>query len=152
MLKGLKVELQFKYKGLACVIVFHYCGHRCGYVGITEEHSLYGKDLDYILDRDTEETISSSIKCHGGLSFAGGGKNSNYPINSSLWWFGFDCAHICDGRDFQKAYNLFPELTDRIRNLEMIDREVYGDKRVIQTTNHVIAECKKLAEQLLKFE
>ena len=80
-------------------------GHRCGYVGIPKNHPLYGKEYsDYLeikkadvgdrkisgifpllgacLDKDERIRIEAYFSCHGGITFADGGENSNYPIES----------------------------------------------------------------------
>lgn len=61
------VEREFEHAGYKCVVVFQSLGHRCGYVGIPITHPLYGKGYDECPD----------ISCHGGLTYADGGKNSN---------------------------------------------------------------------------
>ena len=110
------VEREFEHAGYKCVVTFGDMGHRCGYVGIPESHLLYGKHYDKhlkikkadigdrevsgifpllgaCLDDDERIRIEAYFQCHGGITYAGGGENSKYPIESDLWWFGFDCAH-----------------------------------------------------------
>ena len=94
------VERQFKHMGYECVVTFGVLGHRCGYVGIPKNHSLYGKHYsDYLktkkkdlvdrkisgifallcacFDEDERIKIEAYFQCHGGITFAGGGKNSS---------------------------------------------------------------------------
>ena len=43
------VEREFEHAGYKCVVTFNVMGHRCGYVGIPKNHSLYGKEYsDYL--------------------------------------------------------------------------------------------------------
>jgi hypothetical protein len=53
-------------------------GHLCGYVGVTNDHHLHGRDYDSLADIDV----------HGGLTFSG-----QRPGVETTWWLGFDCAH-----------------------------------------------------------
>lgn len=95
------VERQFTHMGYECVVTFGASGYRCGYVGIPKTHSLYGKHCsDYLeikkkdlvdreisgifpllcacFDEDERIKIEAYFQCHGGITFAGGGKNSSY--------------------------------------------------------------------------
>lgn len=155
-----KVEADFEHEGLRCVVLGLNFGHRCGYVGITKEHPLYGVDYNDC----TEFLASSSIKnepigkrgiipimcadlsketvspciyfdVHGGITYSGG--SGKHPVESSgIWWFGYDCAHFGDAKD--KSL-MDAEKYDMLRQFE------YG---VVRTTDYCIAECKSLAEQL----
>lgn len=112
-------------------------GHRCGYVGVPKGHVLYGIEYSDTLSDAvsfvTEEilhdaTISSRgampvfiaamsgnvnrldvvIDVHGSLTYSRGGEGAKYPIpGTDLWWFGFDCAHCDDAKDF----SIMDELT-----------------------------------------
>ena len=86
------------------------------------------------------------------ITFADGGENSNYPIESDLWWFGFDCAHCDDAKDLRLAYERFPSYRESLAmQIECEDR-FHIDGLIIRTGEYVAGECKKLAEQLKEFE
>lgn len=97
-----KVESDFEYNGLRCVVTFGDMEHRCGYVGVPNIHSLYGKNYnDYLeinkadiegkevsgvfpllgplLDEDERVRIDAFFNCHGGITYAGGGVELKYP-------------------------------------------------------------------------
>ena len=168
------VEKEFEYKGMKCVVTFQKHGHRCGYVGVPKGHPLYGKDYsDYLdikkedmgdkeisgifplfsalLDDDERIRIEAYFNCHGGITYSGGGCNSSYPIPSDLWWFGFDCAHCDDGKDFILAMKLFPEYSEQIAMTRRIEEGYSNDYVIIRELNYVEDECKKLADQLIEF-
>ena len=44
-MREIKVESDFKHEGFRCVVIMISMGHRCGYVGVSKEHPLFG--LDY---------------------------------------------------------------------------------------------------------
>ena len=138
------VEREFEHAGYKCVVVFQSLGHRCGYVGIPSTHSLYGEDYD----------TCSHLSCHGGLTYADGGQESEYPVAGDLWWFGFDCAHYGDGKDLKSAYEKFPEERTSIAHTmkveQMFPEVSKGD--VLRTEEYVADQCKRLAEQLKEFE
>lgn len=170
-----KVEKDFEYKGLRCVVTFGDLGHRCGYVGIPKTHILYGKEYDEyleiekkdvgdrevsgifpllgaIIDEDDRIKVEAYFNCHGGITYSGGGEKSMYPVESDLWWFGFDCAHCDDGKDLDLAIEYFPEISERILKTKQIEDmfPIYGEH--LWSKEEVADECKLLAEQLDEFE
>lgn len=169
------VEREFEHAGYKCVVIFGSIGHRCGYVGIPKNHPLYGKDYsDYLeikkadvgdrevsgifpllgacLDEDERIRIEAYFQCHGGITYAGGGEHSSYPIESDLWWFGFDCGHAGDRPDYEYAIKQFPKRRDELERILDIQNQCHYDGDVIRTEEYVAEECKKLAEQLKEFE
>jgi hypothetical protein len=168
------VESNFIYEGLRCVVVFQSMGHRCGYVGIPKTHPLYGVSygdqspilmMQNIADENIGERGILPIVCfafnenkehmtpdtyfnvHGGITYSGEG---NYPIESNLWWYGFDCAHYNDEPDYDKVleYNLEDE--DKIRQLILIHHAYPISGRSHKTQEYVEQECRNLAKQLKK--
>lgn len=169
-----KVEKDFEYKGLRCVVTFGDLGHRCGYVGIPKTHILYGKVyneyleiekkdvgdrevsgifplLGAIIDEDDRIRVEAYFNCHGGITYSGGGEKSTYPIESDLWWFGFDCAHYGDGKDLDLAIEYFPEISEKILKTKQIEDmfPIYGEH--LWSEPEVEEECKLLAEQINEF-
>lgn len=168
------IEREFEHAGYKCVVIFGNMAHRCGYIGIPSNHPLFGKGYDdYLeikksdiedreisgifplvgacLDDDERIKIEAYFQCHGGITFADGGEQSKYPIESDLWWFGFDCGHYNDKPDLQLAYEKFPN--DRKSLKYRIELESQFDTGgEIRTEEYVADECKKLAEQLKEFE
>ena len=136
MAKRYVVEKTFQHCGYTCVVIFGNLGFRCGYVAIPKEHNLYGKDYN---------EINVDIDVHGGLSYGGG--STDYPIESDgLWWFGFDCGHCWDGNDYELASKLFPE------NSQFYQLQYMIPDCPVRSIEYVKEECKKLAEQLKKYE
>lgn len=103
--------------GLRAVVMTHdRMGHRCGYVGIAKDSPLAGKNYDNV-----------DVDVHGGLTF--GKANPKYPVESDLFWFGYDCAHAGD---------LVPGLG-------------YSDSEDEERTlEYCIDECESLAKQLME--
>lgn len=158
------VEADFKYQGLRCVVVMTEMGHRCGYVGISNTHPLYGKDYSdtigkfFNIKENSMKKISPinimmlafeqpndnspvRIDCyfnvHGGITYAGQG---DYPVKSDLWWFGYDCAHAGDAKDIDAIKD------ERLKEMEK-EFKHYGE---VRTLKYCINECKSLAEQLVQ--
>lgn len=165
------VEQEFEHAGYKCVVTFCDMGHRCGYVGIPSTHPLYGKDYsDYLeikkediegrevsgiiplfcacLDKDERIQIDAYFQCHGGITYSGGGEKSEYPIESELWWFGFDCAHAGDEKDFNALMEKFPQNQNYTR--QMMRYQIGGE--TVRSLEYVQDECRNLAEQLKEFE
>lgn len=84
--------------------------HLCGYVGVPNMHKFYG--MDY---------ASVDADVHGGLTYSAKGE---YPVESDLWWLGFDCAHA---GDFEGGSCL---------------------GKPLRTLEYVVQECESLAKQL----
>lgn len=72
--------------GLCAVVIKTPMGHRCGYVGVTASHKLFGVNYDDVC----------GVRVHGGLTFSDG--HDDYPVNNKgdIWWFGFDTGHSFD--------------------------------------------------------
>jgi hypothetical protein len=168
------VEKEFESNGLKCVVTFQRMGHRCGYVGVPKEHPLYGKDYsDYLeikktdieerevsgifpligamIDEDERVRIEAYFNCHGGITYASGGKYSSYPIESDLWWFGFDCGHCDDGKDLDLAIKMFPEHAMQIITMKQIE-DMYPLHNTVRELDYVENECCILAKQLAEFK
>lgn len=177
-----KVEREFEHAGYKCVVVFQDMGHRCGYVGVPKESKLYGEHYTEKLDikmsemydkkigkrgvitlfceelSDKEEMVRIDLyfDVHGSVNYSNGGENSDYPIKSNLWWFGFDCIHAGDKGDYEYAMKLFPEQRERLESIIRIDKKIYGElgntEDVIRSEEYVAEECKRLAEQIKEYE
>lgn len=134
------VESKFEHNGLQCIVTFCSMGHRCGYVGIDNNHEDYGKDYD---------SMHEKTDVHGGLTYSDNG-NIGYPdyIANNLWWFGFDCAHHRDGKDWDKVKEIFPkEMWEKVYEIEMM---FPISNEIIRTKEYVEQECMNLAYQLTK--
>ena len=161
------VEREFEHEGYKCVVIFGNIGHRCGYVGIPKNHPLYGKYysdhldikksdvgeravsgilplLGACIDEDERICIEAYFQCHGGITYAGGGEHSDYPVESDLWWFGFDCGHAGDRPDLDYAIKNFPIHRKEYKLRKMVESK-YPIDDVIRTEEYVADECKKLA-------
>lgn len=170
-------ESDFEYKGYRCVTTFTEMGYRCGYVGIPEGHPLYGKKEDVKLnmtiremaEKETEVNKRNSVSTlllemadedelvelgayfnvHGGITYCSGGHDSKHPIESDLWWFGFDCGHCCDAPDIEKMEDLWgddPKIRRRID--EPLSIPILVDMEV-RTMEYVQEECKRLVDQII---
>jgi len=170
------VEREFEHAGYQCVVIFQDMGHRCGYVGITKSNILYGKsycdsfdmfqvNLDNMSTPEIFRLLGESVRyasenipmethfiCHGGITYSGGGEDSDYPIASDLWWFGFDCAHAGDKRDLKLAYDRFSNKREILKYQMELEEKYPIEDDVIRTEEYVADECRKLAEQLKAFE
>lgn len=141
--KRFVVEREFEHCRLKCVVVMRDMGHRCGYVGVNKDHPLYGAFYD-------DETISN-LDVHGGITYSSDG-SGQYPIESDLWWFGFDCAHYMDLNDHGAALKYFPHLREQILFRKQIDERYKIDGAFVRTIKYIKEQCKILAEQLYLLE
>lgn len=166
-----KVESDFIYKGYRCVVIFGDMGFRCGYVGIEADNPLYGKDYtDHLdiskseldgepigkrgiipmlvaaFDEDEKARLDIYFNVHGGLTYAGG--RANYPVESNLWWLGFDCGHCDDGNDWDLVEKYWGDNPQMQRRLEI--NRVLGWDGEIRTKEYVENECKSLVDQIIE--
>lgn len=135
------VEKIFDHKDLKCVVTFGSNGWRCGYVGIPRSHKFYGKEYTEI------ESQIDYGDCHGGLTFSSRSVGEKYPIESDLWWFGFDCAHYGDGKDLDLAIELFPHITESLYKIKACE-DMFPTYEPVRDTEYVVDNCISLANQL----
>lgn len=91
-------RIEWRYRGLPCLMRRSRLGAWCGYVAVPPGHPWHGRGLD--LD----------VSVHGGLTFAepcmedfvgsgDAGPICHVPLAGEpddVWWLGFDCAHFTD--------------------------------------------------------
>lgn len=165
------VERDWFSSGLRCVAIALSAGHRCGYVGLPKSHPLFGVGhgeyspaLDALWTTAKEGPIGDRgivpIFCamlheadevqatpelvfdvHGSITYAR--CEAGYPVeHDDLWWYGFDCAHAGDAKDF--------DLMDNVDLIGFYCR--FGNAGIVRDLAFVIAECEKLAAQLASME
>jgi hypothetical protein len=163
-----KIEKEWEYKGLKCVIIAMDVGHRCGYVKVPQNNRFYKisygdvvPDTKVNLDRPMGESFTAAINVvcgnkdgleeftctldgildiHGGLTYS----REYLRDCEEGWWLGFDCAHCDDGKDLSLITD--PKL------LEVFSKDFYTIRigLTIWTLEMVIKETEKLAEQIYK--
>lgn len=110
-----------------CVVVKQSLGHRCGYVGVPEDHPLYKHSYLQELELLDNEAPKTYFKVHGGITYSdffGERLHDSGLVDiepKKYWFFGYDCNHACD----------------------------IGVERSLE---YCIGECKKLANQLKEVE
>ena len=169
------IESDFEYRGYRCVTTFTEMGYRCGYVGVPEGHPFYGKHIDSqikvtmkeLLDdeemnkignrgiwtvlglpSDEEDRVSlgSYFMVHGGITYAAGGKDSHHPVDSDLWWFGFDCGHAGDCPDYELLEKTWGD-NEMVRH-RLDDKWLY-DGYEVRTLGYAQQECRNLVDQII---
>lgn len=124
-----KMQFTDKATGLPCLIKRNFSGALCGYVGVTEDHPLFGKSY-----YDVED--SHPVTVHGGLTYSDRCQPGNEAEGichvpgpgepDHVWWFGFDCNHggdLAPGSQLRgmwntrEAYRDVPYVKDQIRRL-----------------------------------
>ena len=165
------IESDFEYRGYRCVTIFHDGGFRCGYVGLPEGHPLYKKDYKDQINVTLKDIVGTPVgkrgvftllglpdnlddqinmdayfDVHGGLTFSAGGKNSHHPVDSDLWWLGFDCGHAGDCPDYELLEKLWGN--DRLVKSRLGDRWLYEEDEV-RDLAYVQQECKNLVDQII---
>lgn len=146
--------------GFRAVAIMGSLGHRCGYVGVPVGHPLHGvsysDEADALLEISGDEPIgkrgSIPILCaalsggikqtpemvfdvHGSLTYANG--RADYPVESDLWWFGFDCGHCDDAPS-----------DEYIEKMDARFRGMYREG-VHRSLDYVTDECESLAAQIV---
>ena len=177
-----KVESDFDYKGYRCVTTFNDTGFRCGYVGLPEGHPLYNVGFDDKIEAtfdsiegqsigkrspftliecvglESEDKISPVLffNVHGGLTYSEGGKGSEYPVLSDLWWFGFDCGHYGDLEDIATLKELWGDdnkgkmIIQMKEDMNAMFPELKANS-VVRTVEFVQNECRSLVDQIIAY-
>lgn len=155
-------------EGYRCVVLGVSHGHRCGYVAIPRGHALYGIDymselpehiaiLAQELLRDTKighrgvipvflaamggsaSRLNVVIDVHGSLTFSEPAGDYPVPTDADVWWFGFDCGHSGDGKDFSLMSD------DAKRVYQEWPSYCSGP---VRTADYVESHCRLLSRQL----
>ena len=132
------------------LVIFQPMGHRCGYVGVPEDHITNGSEY-YDFDDDVSEIQKqiNDIKVHGGLTYA---KRNKDMFGDDKWYFGFDCIHYEDAKDYESAFEYFkddPEIIKRLKSIKKIDEKFPSiNNGIIRDLDYVKKEVKYLYEQL----
>jgi|SRR5580765_5055410 len=113
----------FIHAGFSCFILRNHTGNWCGYVGLPNTHSSYGKDYGEV-DVDVHGGLTYANKCAGNICHV---PESGMP--DDVWWLGFDTAHSGDLTPAMMHY--MSRGFDHYRNME-----------------YAIHETMQLAEQL----
>lgn len=125
------IEKDFVHRKLRCIVVFNDRCIRCGYVAVTDNPKIFEK----IIEKEEYFDV------HWGVTYAKGGKGSTHPVESDMFWLGFDCGHYGDERDIDLGlkYGLItPQDTWWMWS--------YGGN--VKSEEYVSNECKKLADQV----
>lgn len=102
--------------------------HRCGYVGVTPDSIFVDASYD-----------SLPIDCHGGLTYSSSAVwRKRFPVESTLYWFGFDCGHCDDGI-----------IEPRERDIRFGHE---GSRESVKSLEFCIAECESIAAQLQELD
>ena len=125
-------RVDFLHAGFSCFIKRGPAGAWCGYVGVPEGHSAYGKSYDEV-----------DVEVHGGLTYANPCKGAICHVPAEgmpdkVWWLGFDTAHF---GDLVPAHNRLMSFYDRARESE-------GPFESYKTRDYTKGETERLAEQL----
>ena len=129
--KNYHIEKEWEHCGLKCVAIAVPIGHRCGYVGVDNNHPCFSRHSD-----DT----GTNFDVHGGITYTG--MPYEWERHDNIWWIGFDCAHSGDGKDFSIMND---ENRKFYRGTSYPAMLKFGE---IRTLDFVVVECNKLAEQL----
>lgn len=168
-----KVESDFMWGDYRCVVIFTSSGYRCGYVGVPRNNGLYGKEYtDFLdiplstiedqpigkrgimplifsaMDNDEKVRMDMFFDVHGSLTFSGDGHHK-YPVESDLWWFGFDCGHYNDGKDLDLVEKYWGNDENIQRKLEIERKYPTTYDGEVRSKEYVEKECKSLVSQIL---
>lgn len=146
------------HAGFRAVVIMGSMGYRSGYVGVPKDHALYGapccephpaltfpetesigkRGIIPLFCSDGQARPDVVFDVHGGITYSGG--KDDYPVESDLWWFGYDCGHAGDAPS--------PEaVKDRVRR--MGPAFIPGPGEVHRTLDYCRSECESLAAQLV---
>jgi hypothetical protein len=126
--------------GLDCLLVrTPMSGHLCGYVGVPEDHPLFGEGYsDVDLDIDVHGDLTFAGLCREGAEETGICHVPQPGRPDRIWWFGFDAAHAWDVRPEAAA------LLARYGIAAFPD----DPSATYRTVSYMQAECTRLAAQL----
>lgn len=178
MSMGYVVEDEFLHAGLVCRVIFFSSGYRSGFVGVGQNHPLFGVSYDDTLDgMDASDlnhepnnvmeaikhmtspndpiTLSEYFCCHNGLDYSdywNGGRDIGNP---PTWWFSFTCNSPEDRIDIEAMEEYFPQCTEEIEAaknvtelLNFLSRNMDTLNPEVRSREFVRNEVCSLAEQI----
>lgn len=113
--------------GLRAKVVATPMGHRCGYVAVPKG----------ILSEDYNDI---NVNVHGGLTY--GAEEDDI---SWVFWYGFDCDHSCDAKDFSIMSDTYKKI---YKNYAEQFGLLYEYQPKVRTLEYCMKECEALATQL----
>jgi len=132
--------------GLPGIITISHSGFYCGYVEIPKLpvplcYTVQYIDFDELLNWTPvlikAQTAINNILIHGGLTFL-----ADHPAIDNRHLIGFDCAHVYDKPDIERAKIEFGE-----SEVELLD--YIFPESVLRTEAYVTNQVETLAEQML---
>ena len=171
-------SLDFEADGLPCVMRRNGHGVWCGYVGVGDEHPLYGLPPNHPLQlprswydgrkvdqgfsaldmfahilsgaksMDDACPISLAFHVHGGINYAEDHIPHEQP--GDRWWFGFDCGHAGDYLPGRKIPDeMIKQMIDSLpEQVRETMRKIAGKPGQYRDQQYVVSECQSLAAQL----
>ena len=127
----------FEHAGFVCFVHRGPRGHWCGYVGVPEGHPCYGKGMqdEPVSDLDVHGGVTYGSRCSGHICHV---PKPGQP--DDVWWIGFDCSHAWDRSPHEEF--LATTRGDPIWRA--------GEGETYKTVEYVLAETKRLAEQMAR--
>jgi hypothetical protein len=145
-------RIEWRHRGLPCLIVRNRMGALCGYVGLPPGHPMHGvsyNDAEVAPDEDGD----TYPPAHGGLTYSGscveGGHICHVPEPGEpedVWWLGFDCAQ---GGDVVPAHAPGSRLDAFYQELGLGSAGLFGPQ-VYRDVSYVRREVERLADSLLR--
>lgn len=153
--------------GFRAVVIMGTLGCRCGYVGVPVGHPLHGisyrQETDCLAKLLDDEPVGKrgviTLLCasatgtiprspqiifdvHGGLTYSDG--SEIYPVESDLWWFGYDCGHAGDSPspEYQAGQR------ERYPDQPFMWREDFDSEH--RDLEYCMSECELLARQIVE--
>lgn len=120
-------RVEWRHRGLPCLIVRQGFGALCGYVAVPPGHPAHSRDGSEV-----------DVAVHGGLTYSAEceGRICHVPEHGEsdrVWWLGFDCAH---------AWDFVPGLHAKLR------QDMLPVSMTYKTIEFVTRQVNSLAEQL----
>ena len=169
------VERNFECGKYHCLVVFTRNGVYNGYIGVPKGHFLYkqpyGKRNERLkFDKDKafnnnvfgffEELLTGDkqreclapdlyFSAHCGFNYSGALPGYK-EAKRGYWYFGFDCGHCADGRDFEKAYKL--GLLEEYEYFVLRDVYDYFDFGEFRTADYVEENLRQVAAEMQELD
>lgn len=147
----MKIVKEFMVDDYKCVIIEHegnqLCeGYYCGYVGIPQEHPLYGVKLFVYSNLLGDLTPEEYFDVHGGITYSGNGEALG--LDSRYWWYGYDCGHAGDTKSECNIDFCTEECKSLARQLKIVEEneatnEIINDKNLMNSLERGLKDIEK---------
>lgn len=148
---GYIIEDRDTYKGYEYVVTFTFMGHRCAYIILPKPIEFKNEDITEELSDKSNywNNVNRNLDFPGGLTYLNYHNLDLKDENKQEFAIGWDYIHCWNRPNYDKAIEYFPELKERILQLQEINSIIYSYDKHYTTLQEAMEDCMKVIDQII---